>query len=230
MISAARRHGVVQQIGFMRRFDRCFLEAKEKIDEGEIGRIVTIRSVGRGPGLPPKWACDPKTGIGMLAEVNSHDFDSIRWLVGSEFERVYAEADALLCPELKKEFPDFYDSAVVTLRFRDNTLGIVDGACPVHYGYDARVEVLGTEGALFIGEQRHKAVMVCTKEKRIIASSHPSWRDRFERAYLEEMRHFVDCVLHDKEPRVTWEDGKAALEIVLAANRSIKERKPIEIE
>jgi len=227
MIRAARKAGVKLQIGFMRRFDTEFRSAKQKIEEGIIGKPSLIKSTGRGPGLPPPWACDPKTSIGMLAEVNSHDFDSVRWLMGSNIIRVYAEAETIAVPELKEKYPSFYDNAVVTLRFENSSLGIIDGSCPVKYGYDARVEVLGTEGVMLIGELKYQAVVVCKKETGVYTSTFPSWRDRFREAYLEEDRHFIDCIINDKEPIASGEDGKAALEAVLAATKSIKEGRPV---
>ena len=92
MAEAAERAGVVLQIGFMRRFQPEFVEARRRIEAGEIGDPMVIKSLTRGPGLPPPWAWDLKTSNGMLAEVNSHDFDCVRWLMGSEITRVYAEA------------------------------------------------------------------------------------------------------------------------------------------
>lgn len=227
MITAARRAGVKLQIGFMRRFDAEFQTAKQMIEEGVIGKPSTIKSTGRGPGLPPPWACDPKTSIGMLAEVNSHDFDSVRWLMGSDIKRVYAEAEALAVPELKDKYPDFYDNAVVTLKFANGSLGVIDGACPVKYGYDARVEILGTEGVMLIGELKYQAVVVCKKETGVYTSTFPSWRNRFKEAYLEEDKHFIDCIINDKNPLASGEDGRAALEAILAATKSIRERRPV---
>jgi myo-inositol 2-dehydrogenase/D-chiro-inositol 1-dehydrogenase/scyllo-inositol 2-dehydrogenase (NAD+) len=227
MIAAARRAGVKLQMGFMRRFDAEFQTAKRMIEEGVIGKPSIIKSTGHGPGLPPPWACDPKTSIGMLAEVNSHDFDSVRWLMGSDISRVYAEAEAIAVPELKKQYPDFYDRAVVTLRFANGSLGLIDSGCPVKYGYDARVEILGTEGIMLIGELKYQAVFVCKKETGVYTSTFPSWRDRFKEAYLEEDKHFIDCIINDKNPLASGEDGRAALEAVLAATKSIKEGRPV---
>jgi myo-inositol 2-dehydrogenase/D-chiro-inositol 1-dehydrogenase/scyllo-inositol 2-dehydrogenase (NAD+) len=227
MIAAARRAGVKLQMGFMRRFDAEFQTAKRMIEEGVIGKPSIIKSTGHGPGLPPPWACDPKTSIGMLAEVNSHDFDSVRWLMGSDISRVYAEAEAIAIPELKKQYPDFYDRAVVTLRFANGSLGLIDSGCPVKYGYDARVEILGTEGIMLIGELKYQAVFVCKKETGVYTSTFPSWRDRFKEAYLEEDKHFIDCIINDKNPLASGEDGRAALEAVLAATKSIKEGRPV---
>ncbi len=229
MIQAADEAGVKLQVGFMRRFDPAFIAAKERLDRGDIGRPMLIRSLTRGPGLPPRWACDPCTSNGMLAEVNSHDFDTIRWLAESEFERIYAEANTLKCFDLKEEFPDFYDNAIVSLRMKNGTLGMIEGSCPVGYGYDARAEVLGSEGVILVGELQDTAVVSCTKRTGLVASNFPGWRDRFREAYIAEARHFVECIIERKEPKVTGEDGKRALEGVLVANKSIQSGVPISL-
>ena len=227
MIAAARKAGIKFQMGFMRRFDAEFQSAKQKLEAGVIGKPSIIKSTGHGPGVPPPWACDPKTSIGMLAEVNSHDFDSVRWLMGSDIKRVYAEVEAIAMPELKDKYPDFYDRALVTLRFANGSIGLIDSACPVRYGYDARVEILGTEGVMLIGELKSQAVVVCKKETGVYMSTFPSWRDRFREAYFEEDKHFIDCIINDKNPLASGEDGKTALEAVLAATKSFKEGKPV---
>lgn len=229
MIEAARTAQVVLQMGFMRRFDPVFRAAKERFEGGDIGTPMLIRSLTRGPGLPGRWACDIRISNGMLAEVNSHDFDTIRWLGGGEFERIYAEANTLKCFDLKEEFPDFYDNAVVSLRLDNGALGIIEGSCPVDYGYDARAEILGSRGVMIIGELQDTAVLSCTKSTGLVASNFPGWRERFREAYVAEARHFVDCIVNELEPAVTGEDGKRALEGVLAANRSIQTGKPVDL-
>jgi predicted dehydrogenase len=229
MIAAARQADVVLQIGFMRRFDPAFRAAKERIEAGAIGDPIVVRTLTRGPGLPPRWACDPATSIGMLAEVNSHDFDTLRWLSGSEFTRVYAEAATFKAPELKAEFPSFYDTAVVTARMDNGALGVLDGCCPVGYGYDARAEVLGTAGMLFIGELREHALVRCTREDGVVTKQFRAWAKRFEAGYLAEDEHFINCIRTGETPLVTGEDGRQALEGVLAATRSIQTGAPVSL-
>jgi myo-inositol 2-dehydrogenase/D-chiro-inositol 1-dehydrogenase/scyllo-inositol 2-dehydrogenase (NAD+) len=229
MIEATQKAKVVFQIGFMRRFDPVFAIAKERIDAGAIGEPLMIRSLTRGPGLPPPWALQVSSSNGFLAEVNSHDFDTIRWLSGSEFQRIYAEAGNLKSPQLKADYPDFYDNAVVTFRMENGTLAIVDGSCPVEYGYDARAEVLGTRGVMLIGELQDRSVLICTKERGVTSSNFTGWRERFRQAYLEEVRHFVECISSGQKPKVTGEDGRKALEGVLAANRSIFTHQPVSL-
>lgn len=227
MIEAATAAGVVLQIGFMRRFDPAFQEARRLIEAGRIGRPMVIRSLTRGPGLPPRWACDPRRSNGMLAEVNSHDFDAVRWIAGSEFTRVYAETAVMKRSDLLEEFPEFYDTATVTLRLADGSLAMIEGACPVDYGYDARMEVLGTEGVLRIGELDHGAVVTCTRSVGVQSAPFASWRDRFREAYVAEALHFIRCIRAEEQPMAAGLDGRRALEATLAANLSSRQGAPV---
>lgn len=229
MIDASRRNGVKLQIGFMRRFDPPFVNARKIIDSGEYGEVMLIKSVGRGPGMPPPWSYNVEESNGLLGEVNSHDFDSTRWLAGSEYSRVYAEAVNRKARDLKKEYPDLYDNAVCTVRFRNDVIGTIDGSCPADYGYDARTEIVMTSGLIVIGEISSEALLSCDTGGVIKKTAFRSWRNRFKQAYVDEMQHFMSCILEDSEPSVTGYDGMAALEAVRAANQSIKQGKPVEL-
>jgi myo-inositol 2-dehydrogenase/D-chiro-inositol 1-dehydrogenase/scyllo-inositol 2-dehydrogenase (NAD+) len=229
MIRAARDNGVKLQIGFMRRFDAPFQRAKELIDSGELGEVMIIKSVGRGPGLPPPWTYDVSESNGLLGEVNSHDFDSTRWLAGAEYKRVYAEGVNRKVTKLKEEYPDFYDNAVCTVRFTNDVIGTIDGTCPAEYGYDARTEIVMTKGLISIGETRGESFFSCDLDGVISQRAHKSWRNRFKDAYVDEMKSFIASVLEDRGTLVTGEDGRAAVAAVVAANRSVKEGAPVEL-
>jgi predicted dehydrogenase len=230
MIAAAERAGVVLQIGFMRRFQPEFVEARRRIEAGDVGEPMVIKSLTRGPGLAPAWAWDLERSNGMLAEVNSHDFDSVRWLVGSDIERVYAEVANVKGPARGVEAADFYDNAVVSLRFGSGAIGTIDGTCPADYGYDARVEVVCSEGLLVVGDLRGQALVeVRDRDVGTVTPLHRTWPDRFRDAYRAEIRSFVDSALDGKAPAVGGGDGRAAVAAVLAANRSWKESRPVEV-
>lgn len=221
MIRATAKAGVVFQIGFMRRFDEGFLAAKRLIEEGAIGDPLIIRSTTRGPGLPPAWAWDTAKSNGMLAEVNSHDFDTLRWLTASEYVRVFARVKARKAEEPRRLHADFYDVATVSAELEDGTLGTIEGACPVDYGYDSRVEILGSDGMLTVGDFAQHTVIRVSKDGDVLRQTYASWRDRFRAAYRQEIAEFVDAIRTGREPRVTGVDGLRALEAVLAAIRSI---------
>jgi scyllo-inositol 2-dehydrogenase (NAD+) len=231
MIQAAKSSGVALQIGFMRRFQQEFVEARRRIAAGDVGEPMVVKSLTRGPGLPPSWAWDLEKSNGMLAEVNSHDFDCVRWLAGSDITRVYAETANRKGASRGVEVANFYDNAVVTLRFASGAVGTIDGTCPADYGYDARVEIVGSEGLLIVGDVRGQPIVEARdRDVGAITPLHRTWPDRFEQGYRDEMRSFVSAALSGDRPTVTGEDGRHAVSAVRAANRSWMEERPVALE
>ena len=228
IIAAAERSGVFLQIGFMRRFAPEFVAAFERIQAGEIGQPMLIKSLSHGPGLPPPWARDMAQSNGMLAEVNSHDWDCVRWLMSSNPERVYAEVANFKGAALGVDAPDFYDNAVVSIRFESGALGCITGVCPCEYGYDARVEIVGERGIMQIGELQGQAVVVCTdRDHGLVTPIHRTWGQRFEWGYIGEMEHFVHCIQTDTPPAVDGSDGRWAVAGALASTASFFEERPV---
>jgi predicted dehydrogenase len=226
MIAAAAAAGVKLQIGFMRRFDRSFVQTKERIERGEIGPVVQVKSLTHGPSTPKPWMYDLRKSNGPLAEVNSHDIDTLRWFTGSEFKSVYAIGANYRCPDARREFPDFYDNVLLTATFASGMQGMIGGAQGVKYGYDARVEVLGAEGILTVGHLEDTSVASCTAA----GLSRPavrSWMDLFQDAYRAEAEDFIRCILDDRPPRATGVDGLRAVEVVNAGNESIRTGQPV---
>jgi len=219
------------QIGFMRRYDPAMRKAFEMVQEGKIGKLVLIKSTGRGPGLPPSWILDRRKSGGMLAEVSSHDIDTILWLTQEKPERIYMEAKNFKVPEAREEFPDFYDHYVVTITFKEGPFGIIDGGCPVGYAYDARIEILGTEGMIQIGEpEKTDSPLLYTQDKKVLREAYSSWRYRFKEGYIEEMRSFVISILKDELPSPFLLDGFRVVEIVKLAHRSLELKRPVYFE
>jgi len=229
MISAVNENGIKLQIGFMRRFAESFRSAREAIAEGKIGEVVMVKSNTRGPSTPKRWMYDIEKSNGPLAEVNSHDIDTIRWYTGGEFETIYAIGGNYRCPEAREEFPDFYDNVLLTGTLSNGKQGSIDGAQGVEYGYDARVEILGTRGCIFIGQVHEKSITVCSTEEGMTRPIMTSWTKLFQEAYVYEARHFIDCIKKDKKPEVTGTDGKMAVKVVEAGNKSIVENRIVKL-
>ncbi|MEG1859613.1 MAG: Gfo/Idh/MocA family oxidoreductase, partial [Christensenellaceae bacterium] len=214
MQEAAQKNNVKLQIGFMRRHDASFIEAKEMIDAGAIGDVVLIRSCTRGPSKPRPWMYDIKKSNGVLAELNSHDIDCVRWLADSEIKSVYAIAGNFRNKEVAQEYPDYYDNVVMTGVFENGIQYSIDGAAYVQYGYDAKVEVVGTQGSIQIGRAEGCNIKCVTKEKGISTPFINSWMTLFKDAYLTEDIQFIECIVNDTQPKVTGHDGMMAVKIV----------------
>jgi predicted dehydrogenase len=230
MIAACGAAKVRLQIGFMRRFDRGLREVKRRIEAGEIGDVVLVKSMTRGPSVPQPWMLDLRKSNGVLAEVNSHDIDTLRWLAASDVVEVSAIAGNYRCLGARAEFPDFYDTFAMTARFRTGALGCIDGAASVGYGYDTRVEVLGTDGVIRAGDIADGTVVTSGRGRGVVRPAVSSWRGLFEQAYRAEAEAFVRSVLEGTEPEVTGHDGRMAVAVVNAGNRSIAEKRPVAVE
>ncbi|MDC7228305.1 MAG: Gfo/Idh/MocA family oxidoreductase [Spirochaetales bacterium] len=226
MINACVDAKVKLQIGFMRRFDESFRHAKERIDSGEIGDVVCVKSVTHGPSTPRPWMYDIKKSNGPLAEVSSHDIDTLHWYAGSYIKEVYSIAGNYRCPDAVADYPDFYDNILMNVRFKNDMQGLVDGAQGVKYGYDSRVEIIGTQGIIFVGKQNNFSVMTCSPTG-INTPFVESWQNLFLDAYKLEDLKFIESILEDSTPEVTGTDGLEAVKVVNAGNTSIIEKRPV---
>lgn len=226
MLAAVEKTGVLFQVGFMRRFDKGFAAAKHQIEVGAIGTPVVASAMSRDPNCPePAWA-DPRNSGGMILDLAIHDFDMLRWLMADEVTQVYADGGNLTCPDLV-EVGDI-DTAVINLRFGRGGLGYVEAGRNCRYGYDIRCEIRGTDGTLQIGYLRDTPVLSLTPH----GATHDivAWfEERFTPAYHAQLDHFIDCIRQDKPPLAGATDARRALQISLAATRSYREGRSINI-
>lgn len=229
MIRACQENKVKLQMGFMRRYDKNFLRGKEIVDSGVIGDVAMLKSNTYGPSEPKEWMYDIRKNQGPIGEVNSHDLDIVRWYAGSEPKKIYAVGNNFRSPEKAGQYPDYYDSCSLTIEFENGVIGVVTGAQYVQYGYDARTEILGTNGIVKVGTQNANSVETVTKDMNIISDSMDSWRTLFKEAYVAEAQAFINAIQNDTEPGVTGLDGKMALLMVRAGVLSYLERRPIEL-
>ena len=226
MLGAVERTGVFFQMGFMRRFDKGYVEAKRKIEADVIGDPVVFKSSSRDPFRPSLEYLDPAHSGGLIVDCGIHDLDLARWFMG-EIASVYSIGGTLAYPEMKK-IGDI-DNAITSLYFASGALGVVDQSRNGVYGYDIRTEILGTKGTLKIGYLRETPILVMTKEG-ITHDTVAYFTERFEQAYISQLQDFVDNVRNDRRPSVTCADGVAALRVSAAATLSFKENRPVKIQ
>ena len=228
IIAACQKGGAHLQLGFMRHFDPDFSLAYDRIQAGEIGEPMLVKSLTHGPGLPPPWARDLKTSNGNLAEVNSHDLDATRWLMGSNPERIYLEVANFKGEERGVDTENYYDNMIASLKFESGALGSISGVCPCDYGYDARMEIIGKKGIMIVGELKNNALTIgIDRETGLVTPIFKRWPDRFQLAYIHEIEHFIKSIQADTPPKVTGEDGRWAVAGVLAGTKSLLEERPV---
>ncbi len=221
------RSGIAFQLGFQRRFDPAYREARRLVSSGELGIVYAVRMAGHDP-QPPHESYIPASG-GLFRDFSIHDFDILRWLTGSEVAEVYADGGVRGFPIFAK-YGDV-DTAVATLRMVDGTLAVLTVARHDPLGYDVRTELFGSRDSISVGLGPRTPMR--SVEPGVPAPAGPAWphfMDRFAAAYAAEFVEFVRVARAEVASPCTAKDGVAALRIAEAASRSLDEHRPVRLE
>jgi myo-inositol 2-dehydrogenase/D-chiro-inositol 1-dehydrogenase len=225
-LEAVREAGVKMQVGFNRRFDANFARVRKAISSGEIGVPHLLHIVSRDPGPPP--ISYVKVSGGMFLDMTIHDFDMARFLMGDEVTQVYAAAGVRIDPEIGKAGD--VDTAVIVLRFANGAIGTIDNCRKAPYGYDQRVEALGSLGSIATGNCYPNAAVVSTAESVRRDLPLNFFMDRYLESFGNELRAFVEAVIEDKPTPVSGQDGRAPVVMALAARKSYEEGRPVTLQ
>ena len=224
-LAAVEKAGVKFQVGFNRRFDHNFKTVKNMVNEGKIGAPHIIKITSRDPQPPPIEYV--KVSGGMFLDMTIHDFDMARYLSGSEVVEVYTNAAVLVDPAIGAAGD--VDTAVITLKFANGAIGIIDNSRKAAYGYDQRVEVFGSKGCVAVSNDTPSSAVLSTAEG--VYSEKPKYffLERYKDSFIDEVKEFFNAILNDKETPVTGIDGLKPVLIGLAAKKSCETGKPVKV-
>jgi myo-inositol 2-dehydrogenase/D-chiro-inositol 1-dehydrogenase len=218
--------GVPFQLGFQRRFDDAYREARRLIETGELGTLYVVRLTGHDP-APPHESYIPTSG-GLFRDFSIHDFDVLRWLTGSEVEEVYADGGVRGFPVFAK-YGDV-DTAIATLRLRDGTLAVLTVTRHDPLGYDVRTEIYGSKDSVAVGLGPQTPLR--SVEPGVPPPAGPAWSNflvRFEAAYAAELAAFVEVAAGRRPSPCGARDGVEALRVAEAATTALKERRIVKL-
>jgi len=222
-LAAVDKAGVQLQIGFNRRFDANFRRIRDAVTSGEIGQPHILHIISRDPAPPP--IAYVKTSGGLFVDMAIHDFDMARYLIGSEVAEVFVQAAVRVDPAIG-EAGDV-DTAITMLRFANGVIGTIDNSRQAVYGYDQRVEVFGSRGAIqALNNYANQAVLSTAESvKRDLPLNF--FMQRYIEAYAAEIEAFIDAVASGKPVPVNGHDGKMAVVIAAATKESWLTKKPV---
>ena len=223
-LEAVELAGVKLQVGFNRRFDKNFQRVKEIVQSGELGRPCILKITNRDPELPSKEFL--RVSGGLFLDMTIHDFDMAQFQIG-EVTEVYATGSVLIDSELE-EFGDL-DTALLTLKFKDGTIGSIDNSRQSVYGYDQRLEVFCLEGTAMAENEKENMVLKGNREGFQSSRVPNFFMQRYAPCYVDEVRQFLESVRDDLPTVVTGEDGRNAVVIGYAAWKSFHENRPVKI-
>ena len=212
------------QMGFMRRFDRGYASAKQRIEDGKVGAPVVFKSSSRDPFLPSLDYL--RTSGGIFVDMGIHDFDLALWFFGP-IRSVHSIGGVLAYPEV--EAIGDLDNAIVSLSFADGRVGVVDLSRNGVYGYGIETEILGTSGTLRIGYLRETPLLVMTPNS-IAHDTVPYFMERFGESYTTQLSDFAQNLLADRPPPITLDDRLRALQVAVAATASHQKNEAVVVE
>ena len=216
VLEEVKKAGVKYQVGFNRRFDRNFKHVHDVVANGGIGDVHIVKVTSRDPEAPPLSYV--KVSGGIFVDMTIHDFDMVRYLSGSEVEEVSAVGTCLVNPEIG-EAGDV-DTCIITLKFANGALGVIDNSRQAVYGYDQRIEVFGSKGCITADNETANNTTLYTVDG--VKKEKPLWffLERYNDAFIAEECSFVEACLNDTDTAVGAFDGLQPVLIGLAAKES----------
>jgi myo-inositol 2-dehydrogenase/D-chiro-inositol 1-dehydrogenase len=223
--ATAKSHRPVM-IGFNRRFDPNFAALKKSFDAGEIGKGELLSITSFDPAPPPVSYI--KVSGGLFRDMAIHDFDMACWIFGAAPVAVTAVGSSIVDTAIG-EAGDV-DTAVITLHFADGRIAVIKNSRRAVYGYDQRIELLGSDGLLQAGNMLESSITKTTVQGAIGAKPEYFFLERYMRSYEAEWRAFVQAISTESALPVSLQDGVNALAVAEAATLSARLGKTVQLK
>lgn len=222
MIEAAERHDKKLMIAHNQRFVPSHRKAKELIESGEIGKIYSFRTTFGHAG-PESWSVDgadswffrkDEAFIGAMGDLGVHKADLLRYLLDDEFVDVAAFVETFA-----KEHADVDDHAVIILKSAKGMIGTLTASWAFNANEDNSTVIYGENATLRLEDDPHYSLIVEYTNGDVVKYKLEAIQSNEEGGQTTSyvIDHFVDSILHDKEPLINGEEGKKSLEVILKA-------------
>ncbi len=226
VVEAVESTGATLQMGFQRRFDAGYSEARRLIETGALGKIYSLRLATHDPEPPPEEYI-PSSG-GIFRDLHIHDFDVLRWLTGDEVEEVFATG-SVRGFDFFAEHGDV-DTSAALISLQDGAVAVLTGGRHDPLGYDVRAEIFGSRDSVAVGMDRRTPLRSVEPGMPPPENpAYPNFQDRFADAYKAEMEHFLSVALGEAENPCPARDALEALRIAMAADLSLAEHRPVAV-
>lgn len=226
LVELIDRTRVPLQVGFQRRFDPAYREARRLVEEGQLGTIYLVRLIAHDAAPPPEEYI--RTSGGMFRDSSIHDFDAMRFITGQEVDEVTAVGSVRVDPRFERQGDVDTVGALITMT--DGTLGILSATRSNPRGYDIRMEIVGSGDSVSMGVGPRMPSRSLEPDAEPAGQGWESFLARFETAYRVELEAFLRLARGAIPSPVTARDGLAAMRVAVAASISLAQHRPVRIE
>ncbi|QKE72893.1 inositol 2-dehydrogenase [Arthrobacter citreus] len=225
-LKVVEKAGVKLQVGFNRRFDPNFRKVRQLVQDEKIGSPHILRITSRDPESPSIDYI--KSSGGIFMDMTIHDFDMARYIMNSEVVEVYANGSVLVDSAIG-DAGDI-DTAIISLKFANGALGVIENSRRAVYGYDQRLEIFGDKGNVHVDNNRATTVELSTCEH--VAKEKPLFffLERYTQAYIEEVKEFTKAIIENETVTCNGFDALQAELIANAAKKSLETGMPVKVQ
>ncbi|MEY4867150.1 MAG: inositol 2-dehydrogenase [Bacteroidota bacterium] len=224
-LAQVEQAGTPLMLAFNQRFDPHFQEIRKGIEEGKIGRLRSIHITSRDPSPPPISYIQQSGGLFM--DMSIHDLDMARYLLNDEIVEVYAKGFNIIDPEIGAVGD--IDTGYILLTSKNQVTVFIENSRQASYGYDQRLEVFGSKGMMMAENPLKTNHVFLDSGGMHRPRNQDFFIDRYAESYKAEMHAFVEALNQKKPMPITGEDGLQAMLLALAAEKSMKENRPVRL-
>ena len=220
---------LIFMLGFMRRFDYSYEVVKKKIENGDIGDLILVRSYSQDPRSIIEGTLDyaPRSG-GQFIDMSIHDIDLIRWLTGSEPDKMWAIGGCYEFPQYKEW--DDGDNVSCLMQMKNQVMAFFFAGRTAAHGSAVETEVIGTKGMLRIGSTPTDSLVQVFSENGVCQECYQDFVTRWHQAYIREMEAYCDAVLKNRQPTPNVYDGTNSTRIAFQCKKSFLENSLIQMD
>lgn len=215
-------------IGFMRRFDKSYAYAKEKIKKGDIGTPYLVKCTSMDAESTIEGTIKySEHSAGIFLDLGVHDIDLMHWFLESEATEVDAKGATFKYKKLKENGDE--EAAIASYMFKNGAMGFLHVSRAGAHGNHVETEIVGTDGSIRIGGVPGIADAKLFRTGGITTECVEEFTERWQDAYVNELEIFADCVLNNKPMPNTVYDGTYAAKVGIATTESLKKLSVVKI-
>ena len=236
IIAAAKEKGVVVSANHQNRFNKAIQKIRDACNKGRFGRLfyatAHIRwNRGWEYYSRAKWRGTWAQDGGALMNQCIHNIDLLRWMMGDEIDEVFAYTD-----QLNHDYMEAEDLGIALVRFKNGAYGIIEGTTDVYpKNLEETLYIFGEKGTVKAGGQSVNVIEewrfsdALDDPDEVKARFHENPPNVYGFGHTPLYADVIDAIQTGRAPYVTAEDGKRALELVLAIYRSAAEGRPVKL-
>lgn len=220
---------LITMLGFVRRFDPSYADAKKKLNEGLVGKPFFVRSqtVDKDTFAPFQIEfCT--TGGGIFHDFNVHDIDLVHWYLGANITKVWSLGGAYRFKEFG--YAGDADNTFAMCELDNGTTAMLGASRVSSFGHNTLTEIVATEGNLKIGDPPLKNRVQISDKYGVRNECVETFFERFQHAFLVQIQDFVDCVLEKRQPELTMKNATKATLVATALTKSFKEKTVVKVK